>query len=102
MVLEVLALALWIPLGLVGLWFLVTGRKIIYGLPRGLKEGWQMRVFGLAYTLMTGYISFLAIRDGSVAADGVVIGYVALIGVVLYALYRRQKARRAEAIVSRP
>ncbi len=54
---------------------------MIFGLPKGMKEGWQLRVFGLAYVLMAGYISYRAIRDGSVAADGVVIGYVVLIAV---------------------
>jgi hypothetical protein len=97
MAIEALALVLWIPLGLIGLWLLMTGRKMIYGLPKGLKEGWQLRVFGLAYVLMTGYISYRAIRDGSVAADGVFMGYAVVLAVALVALYRGRKANRAEA-----
>jgi len=97
MAIEALALVLWIPLGLIGLWLLMTGRKMIYGLPKGLKEGWQLRVFGLAYVLMTGYLSYRAIRDGSVAADGVFMSYAVVLAVALVALYRGRKAKRAEA-----
>ncbi len=91
-VLEVLALALWIPLGVVGVWLLATGR-MIFGLPKGLKEGWQLRVFGLAYSLMAGYLSYRAVHDGTFSADGVVFGYVALVALVLVAFYRRPKAK---------
>ena len=93
--LEGLALALWIPLGVIGLWFLVTGRRI-FGLPKGYKDGWLLRVFGLAYVLIAGYVSYRAIHDRTFSADGVVFGYVALVAMALVALYRRRKARRAE------
>lgn len=95
MALEVLGLALWIPLGVLGLWLLITGRRI-HGLPKDLKEGWQLRLFGLAYVGMSVYVSYRAIHDGSYAADGIVMGYVLLIALALYVLYRRRKARRAE------
>jgi hypothetical protein len=91
-ILEVLALALWIPLGVAGVWLLATGR-MIFGLPKWLKEGWQLRVFGLAYFVMAGYLTYRAIHDGSFSADGVVFGYVALVALVLVAIYRRQKAK---------
>jgi uncharacterized membrane-anchored protein len=100
-VLEVLALALWIPLGVAGVWFLATGRMIL-GLPKGLKEGWQLRVFGLAYVLMAGYLTYRAIHDGSFSADGLVAGYVPLVALVLVAIYRRQKARTKQATAPRP
>jgi hypothetical protein len=100
MALEVLALALWIPLGLTGLWFFVTGRRI-FGLPKGLKEGSMLRVFGLIYFLMAGYVSYRAIRDGSFAADGVVLGYALVIALGLTALNRWRKARRAQAVEPR-
>ena len=93
-VLEVLALALWIPLGVAGVWLLATGRKIL-GLPKWLKEGWQLRVFGLAYFVIAGYLTYRAIHDGSFSADGLVAGYVAVVALVLVAIYRRQKARNA-------
>ena len=47
-VLEVLGVGLWSVLGLAGAGWLLTGRKTIYGLPKGLKEGWPLRVMGLA------------------------------------------------------
>jgi hypothetical protein len=94
MAFEVLAVAMWIPLGVFGIWLLVTGRRMIFGLPKGMKEGWQLRVFGLAYVVMAGYVTYRAIHDGTYAADAVVFSYVGLIAVALFALYRRQKARR--------
>ena len=93
-VLEVLALALWLPLGVAGVWFLATGRKIL-GLPKGLKERWQLRVSGLAYFVIAGYLTYRAIHDGSFNADGLVAGYVAVVALGLVAIYRRQKARNS-------
>jgi hypothetical protein len=93
-VLEVLALALWIPLGVAGAWLLATGR-LIFGLPKGLKEGWRLRVSGLAYFVIAGYLTYRAIHDGSFSADGLVAGYVALVALVLVAIYRRQKGRNS-------
>jgi hypothetical protein len=101
MALELLALALWLPLAVLGLWLLVTGQTI-FGLPKGLKKSWQLRLLGLAYVLMPGYLSYRAIHDGSYAIDGLVIGYILLVAVVLAALYRRQKARRTEAVGPQP
>jgi hypothetical protein len=101
-VLELLALALWIPLGVFGLWLLVTGRPMFFELPKGLKEGWQLRVFGLAYLVMAGYLTYRAIHDGSFSADGLVAGYVALVALVLVALYRRRKAGTQQATGPRP
>ena len=94
LVLEVLALALWIPLGVAGVWLLATGRLIL-GLPKWLKEGWRLRVFGLAYVLMAGYLVYRAIHDGSFSAGGLVAGYVAVVALVLVAIYRRQKGRNS-------
>jgi len=97
MALELLALAYWIPLGVFGLWLLATGRRPFFGLAKGLKEGWPLRVFGLVYVVLPGYFMYRAIHDRSYAPDGIVMGYVILIAVVLVGLYRRRKARRAEA-----
>jgi hypothetical protein len=97
MALEVVALALWIPVGVTGLWFFVTGRRI-FGLPKGLKEGSMLRVFGLIYFLVAGYVSYLAIHAGSFAADGLVLGYALVVALGLTVLNRWRKARRAEAV----
>jgi hypothetical protein len=95
-VLEVLALALWIPVGLIGVWLLVTGRRFL-GLPKGLKERWPLRAFGLAYVVIAGYLIYRAVLDGTYSTDGVVFGYVALVTLALVALYRRRKARMTGA-----
>jgi|ERR1700686_38913 len=97
MPLELLALVLWIPIGVVGFWLLVTGRRMMFGLPKGLKEGRQLRVFGLAYVLAGGYFTYRATRDGSFVVDGLVMGYAVLIVLALAGLYRWQKASRAGA-----
>ncbi len=99
--LEVLALALWIPLGVAGVWLLATGR-LIFGLPKWLKEGWRLRVFGLAYFVIAGYLTYRAIHDGSFSADGLVAGYVAVVALVLVAFYRRRQARTQQATGPRP
>jgi hypothetical protein len=100
-VFELLALVLWIPFGVLGLLLLVTGRRLM-GLPKGWKEGWQLRLFGLAYFLMAGYVSYRVIHDGTFSTDGVVFGYVALVALAFAALYRRRKARAREAAAGPP
>jgi hypothetical protein len=95
MALGFLALVLWIPLGVVGVWLLVTGRRIA-GRPKGLKEGLQLRIFGLAYVLAAGYVTYRAIHDGSYEVDGLVMGYAVLIVLAMVALYRWRKARQVE------
>jgi hypothetical protein len=50
--------AVWLVLGLEGLWFAATGRKGVFGLPRDYREGWPVRVFGLATLLLGGVSAF--------------------------------------------
>ena len=94
-VLEVLGVGLWAVLGLGGAWWLLTGRKMIYGLPKGMKEGWPLRVMGSAYFLLATFLIYQAVH-GSVSADSVVGSYAFL--AVAFAVYlsRRRKARIAE------
>src|ERR1700674_3022651 len=95
-VLEVLGVGLWAVLGLLGAWFLVTGRKTVFGLPNGMREGWPMRVMGLAYVLLAGFLIY-QLFHGYFAADGVVISYVFF--ALALAIYLRggRKARAADA-----
>jgi hypothetical protein len=58
----------------------------------------QLRVFGLAYVLAAGYITYRAIHDGSYVVDGLVMGYAVLIVLTLFALYARRKATPAERL----
>jgi hypothetical protein len=97
MVFELLALVMYVPLAVAGLWLLVTGRRMIFGLPKGMKEGWQLRAFGAVYVLGSSWVIYRAIHDGTYAADAIVFAYVALFAVAGIFVYRRRKARRAEA-----
>jgi predicted membrane metal-binding protein len=49
---ELIGIGLWVFVGVAALWMLVTGRKIVFGLPRDYREGWPVRVFGLAELLL--------------------------------------------------
>jgi hypothetical protein len=68
---EGLGVLLWAALGLVGAWSLVTGHKMAGGLPRGIKEGWGLRVFGGAYLMMGA----LMIYEASQGSFGIVFTY---------------------------
>jgi hypothetical protein len=94
-VLEVLGVGLWSVLGLLGAWFLVTGRKTIYGLPNGMREGWPLRVMGLAYVLLAGFLIY-QLFHGYFAADGVVISYVFFALALAFYLRGRRKGRAAD------
>ena len=93
-VLEVLGVGLWTVLGLLGVWLLVTGRKTFYGLPNGMKEGWPLRVMGLAYVLFSAFLIYQLLH-GSFAADGVVLSYAFFAVAIGVYLYGRRKARAA-------
>jgi hypothetical protein len=55
-------------------------------------------VFGLAYVVMAGYLTYRAFHDGSVAIDGLVMGYAVAVVVGLVVLNRRLRAGRTERI----
>jgi hypothetical protein len=91
-VVEALGVGLWALLGLAGAWWLVTGRKLIYDLPKGIREGRFLRVMGLAYVLLAAFLIYMALH-GSVSAEGVVLGYLLFAGGLALALNRRRKER---------
>jgi hypothetical protein len=95
-VLEVLGVALWAVLGLLGAWFLVTGRNTKFGLPNGMREGWPTRMMGLAYVLLTGFLIY-QVFHGDFAADGVVISYVFFAVAIAVYVRDRRKAQAADA-----
>jgi hypothetical protein len=98
---EVFGVGLWAVLGLAGSWWLLTGRKTIYGLPKGVKEGWLLRVMGLGYFLVAVFLIYQAFH-GSFAADGVIFSY-AFFGVALAVyLTRGRKPRVAESPAPHP
>jgi hypothetical protein len=92
LLLEAMGIALWSVLGLGGVWLLLTGRRTIFGLPKGIREGWRLRAFGALYFLFAAFLIFQASR-GSFSPDAVVFAY-AFFGVALVvALTQRQKHR---------
>ncbi len=93
-VLRLLALALWLPVSVVGAWLLLTGRRTILGLPKGIREGWPLRAFGLAYCLAGTYLSYGAFR-GSFSPYGLLFAFVSLGALILVAYDGWRKARNS-------
>jgi cobalamin synthase len=87
MAFQVLGLALWGTVGVIGAWLLVTGRHVFFGLTIGPREGWQLRVLGLAYLVGGAFLAYRA-AQGSFSPEGIVFSYVAL-GLVVWTAWRR-------------
>lgn len=92
-VLEVLGVGLWAVLGLGGVWWLMTGRRL-FGLPKGQWEGWPLRVMGLAYVLLAAFL-INQVFHGTFYADGVVFSYAFFAVAIAVYLYQRRRARAA-------
>jgi hypothetical protein len=92
-VLQVLGVGLWGVLGLGGVWWLLTGRKL-FGLPKGRWEGWPLRVMGLAYVLLAVFLIY-QVFHGSFAPEGVVFSYAFFAVAIAVYLYQKRKARAA-------
>jgi hypothetical protein len=89
---EVLGAGLWAVLGLVGAWLLLTGRKTIYGLPKGIPGGWPLRVWGGAYLALAVYLIYEAFRS-SFSPSGIVTTYILLALALVLVLNRRRTTR---------
>jgi hypothetical protein len=100
-VLEALGVGIWAVLGLIGAWWLLTGRKTIFRLPRDIREGWPLRVFGLAYVAVTSFTIFQASR-GSFSPEAVVFTYLFFAVALVVALSSRRKRRSAEPRPTQP
>src|SRR5450759_5203901 len=89
--LEILDGAAWVVIGLAGAWLLVTGRKMVYGLPRDIREGGRLRVFGLATVALAAFVisQFLQRRSFS-PAGAIAIGLFLAITLAL-SINRRSK-----------
>jgi drug/metabolite transporter (DMT)-like permease len=92
-VLEVLGVGLWAVLGLGGAWWLVTGRRLA-GLPRGYREGWPLRVMGLAYVLFPMFLVY-EVLQGSFAPESVIFSYAFFAVALGVYVYHRRKVRAA-------
>jgi hypothetical protein len=91
-VLEVMGIALWSVLGLGGAWLLLTGRRTIFGLPKGIREGWRLRVFGLLYFLLAAFLIFQASR-GSFSPEAIVFTYAFFAIALVVGLTQRRSTR---------
>ena len=90
-VLEVLGVGLWSVLGLGGVWWLVTGRRLA-GVPKSGREGWPLRVMGLAYILLAVFLIY-EVFHGSFAPEAVIFSYALFAVAFAVYLYQRRKAR---------
>jgi hypothetical protein len=100
MALQALELAPFAVFGVVGAWLLVTGRKLFFELPDGLRRGWQLRLGGLVYCVAAAFFAYQVIR-GSFFLDALVPTYAALAIGIWVALSRRRKLRNPQAADSR-
>ncbi len=92
MALELLGLAPCIVMGVLGYALLVTGRKLRFGIPAGIREGWPLRVFGLVY-FVAGLFFASRVIQGSFEPDALVASYVALAIGVFLSVDRWRKVR---------
>jgi hypothetical protein len=92
LVLEALGIAFWSVLGLGGVWLLLTGRRTIFGLPKGIREGWRLRLFGLLYFLLTAFLIFQASR-GSFSPEAIVFTYAFFAIALVVGLTQRRSTR---------
>jgi hypothetical protein len=92
-VLRVFAIVLWLFVAIAGTWLLLTGRHVIFGLPKGIGDGWPIRLFGLVYCAAGTYFTYRVIQ-GSFTPEGIVFGFVSLVAVVLVA-WRKTKTQEA-------
>ena len=58
MAVEMLAVALWVVLGGVGAWTLVTGRSTVFGLRTGFDDALLRRLFGLVWVLVAAFFLY--------------------------------------------
>jgi hypothetical protein len=84
---QLLGVALWGTVAVIGAWLLVTGRRVFFGLPIGARDGWPLRVFGLIYLVAGAFLAYRAVQ-GSFSPEGIVFSYVAL-GLVVWTGWRK-------------
>jgi hypothetical protein len=94
---EVLGVVSWVVIGLAGAWFMATGRKVFYGLPRGIREGGPVRIFGLAYAALAGFLFFEWVHNGSFSPQGIIFTYVFFAIAIGVALWQSRKERAGDA-----
>jgi len=95
MAFQVLGLALWGTVAVLGARLLVTGRQLFLGLPAWNMQGRRLRLFGLIYVVGGTFLAYRAFQ-GSFSPEGIVFSYVAL-GLVVWGAWRKaQTAERSQ------
>jgi hypothetical protein len=85
-----LALVPWLVLGVIGVFDLVTGRRLA-SLPVGLPVPWLIRAFGLIYCLAAAYGSAQVIEGSYRRTSIVILAYAVLcVGLVINLIRRRR------------
>jgi hypothetical protein len=96
MAMVLLGLVPSLIMGVLGYALLVTGRRLRFGIPLGIREGWPLRLFGLAY-LAAGIYFTSTFVQGSSGQDALFGAYATLVFGIYASLYRWRKARQAGA-----
>ncbi len=89
---QLVGVALWGTVAVIGAWLLVTGRHVLFGLPIRPRDGWPLRVFGLIYLVAGAFLAYRAVQ-GSFSPEGIVFSYVAL-GLVVWTAWRKWRTAR--------
>jgi hypothetical protein len=93
---QLLGFGLWALLAVAGAWLLVTGRPLPLGLPDGLTKAWHLRVFGLIYCVLGGYLAYRSIQGAFDSSALVMTFAIGMATAVWIAWDRRRKARNRE------
>ena len=101
MALELLGLIPSLTMGVLGSALLLTGRRLRFGLPYGIREGWPLRVFGLVYFAAGIYFTSRVVQ-GSSEQDALIGAYVSLALGVFASVGQWRKGRAREAVGPQP
>jgi hypothetical protein len=94
--LGVFGAAAWVVIGLAGAWLMVTGRKMVYGLPRDIREGGRLRVFGLATVALAAFVISQFLQSRSLFPYGAIAIGLFLATALALSINRRSKGRAAD------
>jgi hypothetical protein len=95
MALEVLGLVPSLIMGVLGAALLLTGRRLRFGIPYRIGEGWPLRLFGLVYFVAGIYFTSRFVQ-GSFEQDTLIGAYATLAFGIFASFDRSRRARRAE------
>lgn len=88
---DLLGLPPWLFTVVMGGWFLLTGRDLIAWVPAGVREGWRLRLVGLACCLGGAFFTYQVIK-GSFSPEAIAFSYVTL-GLALWSGWRKARTQ---------